>query len=90
MENHQFGMTVVKFLHFPDLTFVRVILGKVATNANSEPSSFPTLEVVSIITELMSRNYLKDGQQLGRHSLIKDGKHKIRQEISCLKILLTW
>lgn len=69
---------------------MRVILGKVATNASSEPASFPTLEVLSILAELISRNYLKDGQQLGRHSLIKDGKHKIRQEISCLKTLLTW
>lgn len=87
MDNHQFGMTVVKFLHFPDLTFVRVILGK---GANSELAVFSTLEVVSILTELMSRNSLKDGQQLGRRSLIKDGKHKIGQEISCLKTLLTW
>lgn len=45
---------------------------------------------VCVLTELISRNYLKDGPQLGRHSLIKDGKHKIGQGISCLKTLLTW
>lgn len=69
---------------------MRIIICKVDTNENSKPASLTTLEAVSILTELISRNCLKDGQQLGRHSLIKDGKHKIRQEISCLKTLLTW
>lgn len=83
-------MIVARFLPLPVLTFVSVILGKVTTNANSEPASFSTLEAVNILTELNSKNYLKDGQQLGRCSLIKDGKHKVRQEILCLKTLLTW
>lgn len=88
MENHQFGMIGIKFLPLPVLTFVSIILGKVATNANFEPEKL--LEAVNTLTELNSKNYLKDGQQLGRHSLIKDEKHEVRQEILCLKTFLTW
>lgn len=46
LETHQFGMIVVKFLYFPVLAFIMVVLGKVATNANSEPATFTTLELV--------------------------------------------